>query len=101
MSRKLHDKNIVLGMHSDGGSEEEGSCLIPTPVWIRDCEIQVEANEHQKVSISREGGNLVVHFWTTGLANTSGPDYKATLTRLGGEGNKTFMSFEECINENS
>ena len=76
-------QRLVLIMHDNGGDEFNGDTTTPTHVWLRDCEIQVNANENQKISISRENGLLVVHFWTTGIADNSGPDYKAVVTPMG------------------
>jgi hypothetical protein len=88
---------MVLMMHDNGGDEFKGNTTTPTHVWLRDCEIQIKANEHQKVSISREEGLLVVHFWTTGFADLCGPDYKVVITPMGCHPR---IEIEECINDN-
>ena len=76
---------VQFMMHANGGNEfnEEGTEIDPTyethidtPMWIRDVEIQVQANEHQKLSISREDGKLVLYFWFTGITDNSDPDAK-------------------------
>lgn len=76
-------QRLVMRMHNNGGDTFKGDKTTPTHVWLRDCEIQVEANEHQKVSVSREEGMLVVHFWTNGITGNSGPDYKAVIAPMG------------------
>ena len=75
--------HTVLKMHDNGGDVFKGNKTTPTHVWLRDCEIVVEANENQKIGISREDGLLVIHFWTTGVTDNSGPDYKAIIHPMG------------------
>ena len=91
------DKRLTVMMHDNGGDASKGDKATPTEVWLRDCEIQIEANEHQKISISREDGLLVVHFWTTGVTDNSGADYKAVVAPLGCHPR---IKIEECISEN-
>jgi len=87
---------LVLKMHNNGGDEFKGGTTTPTHIWLRDCEIQIEANENQKISVSREDGLLVVHFWTTGITDNSDPDYKAVVTPMGC---RPRIQIEEYINE--
>ena len=93
----FNGQRLVLMMHDNGGDEFKGDTTTPTHICLRDCEIQVEANENQKISISRENGLLVVHFWATGITDNSGPDYKAVIAPMGCQPR---VEIEECINDN-
>lgn len=86
---------LVLHMHNHGGDTEHSVRHTPTELWVRDCEVQVKANEHQKVAIQREEGVLTIYFWTTGVTENSAPDHKIQIPPLG-------MKLElEAINESS
>ena len=91
---------ITVDLHNHGGDTFVTDKTTPTDVWLRDCEIQIKANENQKVSISREDGLLVVHFWSTGFTAETGPDYKVVMTPLGYETCKLNLTLEECIKSN-
>ena len=93
--RDYKNERVVLTMHDNGGDTSKGNSLTPTNVWLRDCEIQVEADKNQKISIARENGRLVAYFWTTGITENSAPDYKITLMGLGVQGSHKYMNVEE------
>jgi len=74
---------LVLNMHHHGGDTSQSKRYTPTELTVRDCEVQVKANEHQKITIQREEGLITVYFWTTGDTENSAPDYKVQMPPLG------------------
>ena len=70
----------IMQMKDNGGCKDK---IIPTHIWLRECEMQVEANKDQKIAIQREDGLLVIYFWTTGITENSAPDHRVVIPPLG------------------
>ena len=73
----------LLVQMKDNGGDGIKNKIIPTHVWLRGCEIQIEANKNQKIGVQRENGLLAIYFWTTGVTENSAPDHRVVIPPLG------------------
>ena len=80
MSEMYNGQRLLLQMKDNGGCKDK---IVPTHLWLRECELQVAANENQKIGIQREDGLLVIYFWTTGVTENSAPDHRIVISPLG------------------